>query len=463
MSDLSRVEQLLRNALGEDVYEVTPQSRVEVLLAELNELIEGMGGGSVSPEDIATAVAAYLDEHLTNPTSPPVDTSLAIAGAAADAKKTGDEISELKSGLGDLKEDLTQISAQIRVIAARDDSWRAIKENVKMGFGELLYPVGTDFEVECPSGAPYNSIIFVVVDHRVENNEHIMTMLMKHVIYGMEFDAPQAIICPEETMPAGTYHFALLSGYDTDHDGGKNVQFTLANDLEAGGQIVMSWPYNQTWIEENLTVYHAFGTSAIETCVMSEGTGGTDLGVADGTVSILNHTHRARYGSNNYKESAIRNWLDSDDAANTWQTQQTRFQRPCSYRTRAGFVTYLDPEFVAVIREGTHPNRTNTVFDLNGTTQAYSTTDKFFLASQEEIGFYSESGIVCGSVFDYYNGASQDDKIKYDINSQATARTWWLRTPYPSNASHERHVNSSGALSSYGAYSGNGACAACEI
>lgn len=113
MSDLSRVEQLLRNALGEDIYEVTPQSRVEVLLAQLNELIEGMGGGSVSPEDIATAVAAYLDEHLTNPTSPPVDTSLAIAGAAADAKKTGDEIGELKSGLGDLKEDLNVVSAEL--------------------------------------------------------------------------------------------------------------------------------------------------------------------------------------------------------------------------------------------------------------------------------------------------------------------------------------------------------------
>lgn len=387
----------------------------------------------------------------------------AQAAAERVAESIPSDYSQLSEDVTELKEGLTQISAQIRVIAARDDSWRAIKENVKMGFGELLYPVGTEFEVECPSDAPYNSIIFVVVDHRVENNEHIMTMLMKHVIYSTEFDAIQAIICPEETMPAGTYHFTLLDGYDTTHDGGKNVQFTLANDLEAGGQIVMSWPYNQTWIGENLTVYHAFGTTVIETCVMSEGTGGTDLGVADGTVSLLNHTHRARYGSNNYKESAIRNWLNSDDAANTWQTQQTRFQRPCSYRTRAGFVTYLDPEFVAVIREGTHLNRTNEIFDLNGKKQTYSTTDKFYLASQEEIGFSSESGIVCGSVFDYYNGALQADKIKYDINSQATARYWWLRTPNPSNAYHERYVISSGALSNGYTNYGGGAVAACEI
>ena len=95
MSDLSRVEQLLRNVLGEDIYNVSPMSRIEELLVQLNELIED-GGGSVSPEDIATSVSAYLDEHLTNPTNPPIDTSLSIAGAAADAKKTGDEIGDLK-------------------------------------------------------------------------------------------------------------------------------------------------------------------------------------------------------------------------------------------------------------------------------------------------------------------------------------------------------------------------------
>lgn len=54
------------------------------------------GGGSVSPEDISSAVAVYLDEHLTNPTNPPIDTSLTIEGAAADSKKTGTEISQIK-------------------------------------------------------------------------------------------------------------------------------------------------------------------------------------------------------------------------------------------------------------------------------------------------------------------------------------------------------------------------------
>ena len=382
-----------------------------------------------------------------------------------DVASNSAQFTELRADLETAQEDILKLDAKIAVIAKRtDDSWATIKENVKMGFGELFYPVGTEFEVDCPDGAPYSNITFVVVDHRVENDEPIMTLLMKHVIYGIQFDAIQAMICPSEPMPAGTYHFKLLDGYDTDYDGGKYVQFTLANALEAGGQIVINWPYNQTWIGKNATVYHVFGTTAVETCVMSEGTGGAYLGVADGTVSILNHTQRGRYGSNNYAESAVREWLDSDGAAGAWQTQKTKFQRPCSYNaSKAGFVTYLDPEFVAIVRSGSHPNRTNPVFDLNGTKQAYSTTDKFYLLSNEEIGFTSESGIACGTVLDFYKEAAQEDKIKYDITSQATARSWWLRLPNPSSASNERSVNSSGALSGGNANSGSGASAACEI
>lgn len=55
------------------------------------------------------AVTDYLDEHLTNPTNPPIDTSLTIAGAAADSKKTGDEINNLKSGLSALSARLTAL------------------------------------------------------------------------------------------------------------------------------------------------------------------------------------------------------------------------------------------------------------------------------------------------------------------------------------------------------------------
>ena len=53
-------------------------------------------------KDTTKAVSDYLDEHLTNPTNPPLDTSLTIANAAADSKATGDKLSELKEGFNEL-------------------------------------------------------------------------------------------------------------------------------------------------------------------------------------------------------------------------------------------------------------------------------------------------------------------------------------------------------------------------
>lgn len=70
--------------------------------------------GGVTPEEIAESVSAYLDEHLTNPTNPPIDTSLSIAGAAADSKETGDKITQLK-------EDLTKVSGITRNLFDPDD------------------------------------------------------------------------------------------------------------------------------------------------------------------------------------------------------------------------------------------------------------------------------------------------------------------------------------------------------
>ena len=359
---------------------------------------------------------------------------------------------------------INSLNGIVRIIANRDTSWEGIRENVKSGYGRTLYPVGTDFSVSCPSGAPYNNIVFTVVDHRVENDEPIMTLLMKRCIYGIQFDAKQAAFVASEAMAAGTYHFKLLDNYDTEYDGGKYVQFTLVNPLVAGDQIVITWEYNQSWIGKNAYVYHAFDSTPAETCVMSEGQGGTHLGVADGISANLNHTHRLRYGSNNWQESAVREWLNSDAQAGAWQTQQTKFQRPCSYASsKAGFMSYLDPSFVEAVRTGTHLNRTNQVFDLLGTKVAYSTEERFFLLSNEEIGFSSESGIVCGSLFSFYDGANNDDRIKYDIANEDTARNWWLRTPYPSYALIERGVSSSGALYSVYASYGHGAAAACEI
>ena len=55
--------------------------------------------GTPTQEQVADAVSDWADEHITVTTGVVIDTSLSVAGAAADAKKTGDEITDLKSAI----------------------------------------------------------------------------------------------------------------------------------------------------------------------------------------------------------------------------------------------------------------------------------------------------------------------------------------------------------------------------
>ena len=376
---------------------------------------------------------------------------------------TDEEGSDIYEPINELKKDVESLNEKISILANRGSSWEEIRQNVKMGYGETLYPVGTDLEVECTENSPYTSIVFTVVDHSVIDNEPCMTLLMKSGINGLQFEHEQALIVPTETLVAGTYHFNFPDNYDASHDGTKTVQFTLVNDVQANDQIMIQYPNNQSWIGKNLTVYSNFTDTVLETCVMSEGEDGTDLGVADGS-GIINHITRARYGANNWKESAMRQWLNTDALVNKWQTQQNRYQRPCTYLTKQnGFMSWFNSDFVGVIKETNHLNRTNRVYDSLGVKTPYSTNDKFFLLSQEEVGFNSEDDIICGTCFDYYVDAENIDRIKYDINNSATARWWWLRTPYPSSANIERIVGSGGSLSGSGGYYGGAVVSACTI
>jgi len=61
--------------------------------------IEDLLGGQDVPTVITPIISDWLDENITNPSNPPIDTSLAVAGAAADSKKVGDEITDLKSAI----------------------------------------------------------------------------------------------------------------------------------------------------------------------------------------------------------------------------------------------------------------------------------------------------------------------------------------------------------------------------
>ena len=148
---------------------------------------------------------------------------------------------------------------------------------------------------------------------------------------------------------------------------------------------------------------------------VAEGTGGTNLGTADGNSPNMNHSHRLRYGSNNYGESAIRQYLNSNAAANAWWQPSNIFDRPPSYANVAGFVNGLPADFVDVLGAVDIDVIRNTIYEVDGVKGgSYTLRDKFFLPSMTELGLGKNNSIAEGAVLAYYASANNVRYVNLD-------------------------------------------------
>ena len=360
-------------------------------------------------------------------------------------------------------------------------TWEDVKNAVRLGLGATLFPVGYEFTTEdSVTGAVITWVVRGHDNHIAANNKltHTMTLETKYV-YGTAngtyrsfvFDATEALYYAAEELPAGTYNFTLLAGYDDTYGGGKTLSFTLTKPVPAGGVIMFPWAYQKQSTDTKISTYASnAATAAIESVAVTESADGTSLGVADGTVENLNHTHRIRYGSNNYAQSAARQWLNSDAAAGGVWAPTTVFDRPPSWNTSySGFMLGLPADFLAVVQPAAIPCRTSSIFEVNsldGTefaiNQVYTLKDKFFLLSRPEIyGTWDSATYKDGTLLEFYEGLTDTERIKYD--AAGSARSCWLRSPSPGHAYYERTVTTSGALNSYLANLAFGVAPACII
>ena len=340
-------------------------------------------------------------------------------------------------------------------------NWEEISASIEHGMGAHAYPVGHQFPV---AHTTYGVHKFNVIgqDHDLDahhHKEHTMTLQMDDQLEGTPFDMPEALYYAANGLVADTYCFTIQSGYDEEHGGGKTYHFTLTQNVPAGGQVCFGWGYNAQASASKITTYaSANSTTAIEQVSVEEGTLGVFLGTADARTDTMNHIHCVRYGYNRWSQSAIRQWLNSSAAANAWWTPQNVFDRPPSYASRPGYLAGFDAEFVAVLGEITHSTALNTLIDGGG---SETVTDKVFLLSRAEVfGTQEVAGADDGSIYEFFEGAVNADRIKLRNGSAAH---WWLRTPYASRGSHVRLVGSDGSLNGDLACYAYGAAPACVI
>ena len=365
------------------------------------------------------------------------------------------------------------IEAQLKIIAEAQKaiaSATAIDAMDWYGIAKLVY--GGNAASSLPVGTALSTIKgdykyqWDVVHHGTVNGKPAMFLLMHNILGGMMQDNTEALYYAETQLNAGTYNFTIPTGWNDGYGTGKTFQFTLTQNVPAGGVLMFPWSWQVQASTVKVSSYSSrTSTTAIETVSVTEGSGGTSLGTADGKSTNLNHIQRSCYGSNNIKESALRQWLNSSATKGNFWTPQTKFDRPPSYaNTLDGFLTTLPDDFKAVVKKRDRKVNTNNVSEVNDTLNSYYTiSDKFWLASRFNVyGSEEVSSVATDDVFfDYYNGASNTDRIKY--NSSGVAQYWWLDTPYAGNAGYVRHVSPDGSL--YGNYAcyGYGVAPACVI
>lgn len=402
--------------------------------------------GGIPDTDLTGNVQASLGKADTALQPVDIDDTLAITGKPADAKAVG------------LAVDM--INTRIALLHNKPVSWAAVQDIVRSGNAGLVFALGD--QLVCKKGNADLAWDIIGIDNDTPADPtytHSMTLQL-HDCYATAIQPgnTQAFYYCENGLAAGSYYFTIDPTYDSSRNTFSGYQFTLASAVPAGGQLCFGWEYGTNAGDSKVSSYASASDSvAIEDNLsVTDATTGTFLGnlTAAGDFSNnINSVHRIRYGSNNYKESAVRQWLNSSAAAGSVWVPQTKFDRPPAWATtEAGWMNGIDADFLAVIGEASISVSRNPICDGGGSD---TLNDKFFLPSRENVyGGQEISGVSEGGAYAYYEeysslsaaGTGNDaNRIKY-VNS--TAAAWWLRTPNSANSSDTRRSTTAGAITS---------------
>jgi len=314
-------------------------------------------------------------------------------------------------------------------------SWADVQRVVRMGIASKIFTIGDQLMANW-NGTPRIWDI-IGIDHDIPTDTrftHSLTIQAHEVLTAGRISGPEAMYNAVTELPAGTYIFTT---------NGVQYTFTSTQTVPAGGVIYIKT--RDEYAPLTLTIYGADRTTIVEDDIVVATTTGTD------NLTPINDHNRMRYGSNLYEISAIRQWLNSEDASFVWQPLGL-YDMPSSYVT-AGFINLLDADLQAVIGA---VDKQVALATYDGGEQALF-SDKVFLLSRKEI-FGDDEGVVTGEVvYPFWDGSSNEDRIK------GSPSLWWLRSPSVSNTLGTRSVNTSGGLSSTSAPTACGLAPACVI
>ena len=376
---------------------------------------------------------------------------------------------------------------------------------VKLGTAPIVLPVGSQLTTKLEgNGYTVENFAWDVVHHfdgsdddhplvTLEDGSQVKGMMIqahRTVPWGIVWEPKQAAIVVTGDMPAGTYHFtvkvtvAWAKGIAAEV-GEKTYQFTTTQALSAGAQLVYTGGEATAPTAASLQAYaSSTSTTVVDTCALSLGSAGADLGtMTDATPSAnaqtyaeLNNIQRMIYGSNRWSTSQEREALNSDVIAQGG----TAFSRPWGMVGKSGLPACLPADFIKVLGK---IERKQELHPWDGG-EIETTYDTFFPISAREHGFSSYLSATAdgfkaeGVPLDYWTKLrtasgrtawsgwqTYPELITYDSKATTTARSVWLRSAnrHANSAYIVGCVNTSGNVGVSNAYYGYYAAPACII
>lgn len=344
-------------------------------------------------------------------------------------------------------------------------SMAEIANIVKAGNADKVFQIGDQIAVpwtDTSSNTEY-SMVFDIVhfgDATLEDQEVVPGMFLQARYahpFGVQFSHPRAFYKCPSGLAAGTYYITITEAAGNNVSANDVVCFTTTVAIPENGRIGgLDNAPGTTKANWRIKTYAADGKTVLETITPTFSASGTSLGTLGATRSDnMNCASEAYYGANNYKNSAIRQYLNSAAGADAWWAAQDGWDIVPDQITKAGFLAGFQNDFINAIKPVKVSQATNTVID-DGTTQ--DMYDRVFLPSLQEMHFVPQVADAEGVIWEYWKrvsgsstplpaGTAYPQMRTFGLDNKNSAQTVRLRSASRGLASDAWHVGTSGGAS----------------
>lgn len=350
-------------------------------------------------------------------------------------------------------------------------TWDQISGLVRNGYAQKIFDFGdwinekwTDTAATKEYEYPWRVNHFENVE--LEDGEIVQGMFLQaHYAhpFGVQFSQARAFLKCPDGLTAGTYNVKLERDWGSNAKANTYWQFTLTKDVPKGGRlsgfIQMPDVASSNW---KVISYAADAITKLETVPVTSGQDGTALGTLQYATrnGNLNSMQETAYGWNRWKTSALRQYLNSEQAKGKWWTPQDEWDiAPDQLATKDGFLCGMPADMLKALKTVKVVTYANTVQDGG---EADITYDRVFLPSLEQL-FINPQIAGEGTVHEYWQRRSgmktkmqqyqtYPRMISYAVENHTSPQYVRLRSALRGNAYNTWYVYSRGNVYGNGAW-----------